>query len=167
VLDLGASVVYAVVLDWRRCIRRSVFCSFWRRLAHTGLQQIWNGRLGLKTRPHSTHFFSSMELRGPRSYCRRAAARCGGGVLREGSCGSLCSIDNATCRSVKLSGLVPGLSGCHARSMDLLGKAVTGCAPMPQWANKLSDCMNVSRTSAFAETFRGRHSAASGLCQWT
>jgi len=44
----------------KRAIRRTLSCSFWRRLAHTGPQQIWNGRLGLKTLPHCTHFFSSI-----------------------------------------------------------------------------------------------------------
>ena len=46
---------------------------------------------------------------------------------------------------------------CHARSTDLLGKAVTGRTPIPQSVDRLSDCMNVSRTSAFGETFRSRH----------
>ena len=44
----------------KRAIRRTLSCSFWRSPAHTGPQQIWNGRLGLKMRPHCTHFFSSI-----------------------------------------------------------------------------------------------------------
>ena len=46
----------------KRAIRRTLSCSFWRRLAHTGPQQIWIERFGLKTRPHCTHFFSSILL---------------------------------------------------------------------------------------------------------
>ena len=61
----------------KRAIRRTLSCSFWRRLAHTGPQQIWIERFGLKTRPHCTHFFSSICSRKRRPhfshfFCRKS-----------------------------------------------------------------------------------------------
>jgi hypothetical protein len=59
--------------------------------------------------------------------------------------------------------------GSHAirrGQRDVLLGSVIRLHPMPGWVDTPSDCM-MSRASAFAETFRSRHSPASGSYQWT